>query len=93
MGFWFPKHQAKPKGLCGGLSEVGETDGFKALLIFDKRFDIRTSATLLQAYMEVINIPLLKNIHDVVSGIHNWEARMTALENGFGESEKNIRRA
>ena len=43
-GILVSKTSGKAKGIMRGLSEVGETDGFKALLIFDKRFDIRTSA-------------------------------------------------
>ena len=51
----------EPKSMLRGLSESGTgSDGFKGLIHLVGRYDRRTQASLLQAYMEVVNPPGIK---------------------------------
>ena len=74
------------KGILKGMLEgVGEADGFRAMLMFLRRFNVKTMATLMQAYLEVVNPPAIKGIGDVVGGIHRWEMKCTALHHWYGQ--------
>ena len=45
--------------------EGDQIDGFKALVIFCKRFDIKTVTTTLQAFQQVSSPPPIKNVNEV----------------------------
>jgi hypothetical protein len=62
-----------------------QLDGFKALMVLNKRFDSKTSASLLQAFLEVVNPQGIKSLVDVVSGIHKWEAKVALLKSRFSK--------
>ena len=65
------------KGMVGtGLIH----NGFKAMLIFSRRFDSKTSASLLQSYLEVLRPGSIKGVMEIVSGIHQWGAKVSALK-------------
>ena len=74
------------KNIVRGIVEAGSgKDGFKALLLLNRRYDCRTQASLLQAFLEVVNPPQLKGLADIVPGIGRWEARVVSLKNRHDE--------
>ena len=59
------------QSLVRGIEDLGfEQDGFKALVTLNGRFDSRNSATLLQAFLEVVNPHQIKKIQDIVAMVH-----------------------
>ena len=61
------------KSLLRGMIDSGMSlDGYKALLLLEKRFDARTSASLLSTYLEVV-IPQRLKTSDLITGIHYWD--------------------
>ena len=48
----------------------GFGDGFRALWILNKRFDSRTCTSVLQAFLDVVKPPVIKNASEVTAGIH-----------------------
>ena len=66
----------EPKQIVRGCFDKGyQQDGFKALVDLNKRYDATTAASLLLAYLEVVNPPAFS------VGIHRWEARVGVLAN------------
>ena len=75
----------EPKNLVRGIVQGGfGQDGYKALVIFNKRYDARNGATLLHAFLETVN-PAAFEAGELVSGIHKWETRMADSKNRYGE--------
>ena len=60
-------------------------DGFKGMMFLEKRFDARTSASLLQAYLGVVTPWALKST-DLVTGIHKWELKVGNLFARYSET-------
>ena len=57
-------------------------------------YDVKTGATLLKSYTEVVSPPGIKSVHDVVSKINNWEVKLGNLkENYQGELSNGLRMA
>jgi len=75
--------EGEAKGAIKGLSAEGSGDGFKAFAVLDKRFEVATATSILQAHLEVVTPPSLKGL-EVVSGIHRWEQKVGALKERFG---------
>ena len=61
-------------------------DGYRALCVFQDRYDKRTSASMLRSYLDVVTPYAIKGVKDVVSGIHKWEGKVTALGSRHGEN-------
>ena len=72
-----------------GVSTTGYSFRFSIFfpkkLLFRKRFDLLTAASLLQAFLEVVNPPALRGLSDVVKGIHTWEAKVGMLADRYNE--------
>ena len=49
-----------------------DQDGFPVFLALNHRYDQRTTATLLQASLDVVGPPAPKNVQDVLVGIPKW---------------------
>ena len=62
--------------------------GFKAFLLLQKRLDNQTTASLLQAYLDVVSPAPINAGTDVVAGIHRWEGRVIALNSRYNEDLK-----
>ena len=74
------------KGILKGMSDARkDQDGFRALRILQRRYDSVTTASLLQAYLEVVAPPGIKGMGDIVAGIHKWETKVALLSNRFKE--------
>ena len=54
-------------------------DGFKALAVFQAKFDIQTVGGMLKAFVDVVKPGVLKESH-VVARTHQWEAKVAAIE-------------
>ena len=73
--------EGEAKSLLRGIHEAGfGNDKFRGLLYVNKRFGRRTQASLLQAYLEMVNPPHIKGISDIIPGIHRRENKVNALE-------------
>ena len=68
------------------MDEGSGMDGFKALLVLNRRFDVKTSASLLQSYLEVVSPPTIKNVMDVANSVHGWETKVLALKSCCDEN-------
>ena len=69
-----------------GIVDMGfKQDGFKAVVILNGRFGSREAATLLQAFLEVVDPPPIRKVGDIVPGVHKWEARVAALKRRYTE--------
>ena len=75
------------KNVIKGMGETGVSEGFKAMALLSKRFDSRTSASLLQAYLEVVAPTGLKG-NDIIPGINRWETRVQLLRGRHDEDRK-----
>jgi hypothetical protein len=74
------------KNVVRGIMDTSlAQDGYKALVILNKRFDAKTSASLLQSFLDVVKPQAMKGTQDIVSGIHKWETRVTGLKSRYGE--------
>ena len=62
-----------------------DQDGFRAILALNHRYDQRTTATLLQASLDVVGPPVLKSVNDVLSGVPKWEGKIACLLNRHRE--------
>ena len=58
-----------------------DQDGFRAILALSHRYDQRTTATLLQASLDVVGPQAFKNVQDVLVGIPKWEGKVASLYN------------
>ena len=67
-----------------GILDKGEgQDGFKPFVDLNHRYDQQTAASLLGAFLEVVNPPGIKGMHDLISGVHKWEAKVAALKSSI----------
>ena len=74
------------KNVLKGIVDSGfQHDGFKALVILNKRFDSKTAASLLQSFLDVVSPTAIKGISEIVSGIHKWESKVAALKSRYNE--------
>ena len=60
-------------------------DGYKALLLLEKRFDARTSASLLSHYLDVVT-PTRLRTSELITGIHGWETKLSTLKSRYNEN-------
>ena len=78
------------KGILRGMAEKGwALDGFKGLMLLRGLYDVRTGATLLKNYTEVVSPPGIRSVHDVVSKINNWEGKLGNLKENYQEDLSN----
>ena len=62
--------QGEPKNIVRSIVDAhSDQDGFRAILALNHRYDQRTTATLLQASLDVVGPPVLKSVNDVLSGV------------------------
>ena len=62
--------QGEPKNTGRSIVDAhSDQDGFRAILALNHRYDQRTTATLLQASLDVVGPPALKSVQDVSSGV------------------------
>ena len=52
------------------------------------RNDQQTAASLLGAFLEVVNLPGIKGMHDLIPDVHRWEAKVAALKRRYQEDLK-----
>ena len=72
--------QGEPKNIVRGIVDAhSDQDGFRALVALNHRYDQRTTATLLQASLDVVGPPASKGVQDVLVGVPKWEAKMASL--------------
>ena len=60
-------------------------DGFKALRIFNRRFDSITISGSLQAFFGVVSPPKCRSESDISQGVHAWEAKVALLNSRHNE--------
>ena len=54
--------------------------------MINRRFDAKTTASLLGAYLEVVRPVGIKGEGDMVKGINGWEAKVQGLRNRYNET-------
>ena len=59
-------------------------DGFKGIMALGKRFDVRTKASMLQAYLDVVAPKGSTKIGDIVPRINAWEAKILGIVSRYG---------
>ena len=78
--------QGEPKNIVRGIVDAHSVqDGFRALVALNHRYDQRTTATLLQASLDVVGPPSLKGVQEVLVGVPKWEAKVASLLNRHRE--------
>ena len=78
--------EGEPKSILRGITESGfSADGFRGLYALGRRYDRRTQASLLQAYLEVVNPPAIKGMGDLQGGLLRWENKCAALKARYSE--------
>ena len=60
-------------------------DGLKGLMLLRGLYDVKTGATLLKSYTEVVSPPGIRSVHDVVSKINNWEVKLGNFKEAYQE--------
>jgi hypothetical protein len=61
--------RGEPKNIVRGIGDAhSDQDGFRAILVLDQRYDQRTTATLLQAFLDAVGQPNSKEIQDFIVG-------------------------
>ena len=74
------------KGIVKEVYEKGQGhDGFKALMSLNRRYDSKTSASLLSAFMEVVSPGQIKHVKDVISAVRKWESKTASLKMRYGD--------
>ena len=68
------------KEILRGLADRGKSDGFLAMLVLSKRFDSKTSASLLSEFLEVVGPGKIKGADDLEGGVDRWEAKLSAVK-------------
>ena len=72
------------------MAEKGwDQDGFKGLMLLRGTYDVRTGATLLQTYTEVVSPPSIRSVHDVVPKLNAWEVKLGNLRENYQEELSN----
>jgi len=78
--------QGEPKNIVRSTVDAhSEQDGFRAILALNHRYDQRTTATLLQASLDVVGPPALKSVQEVLVGVPRWEGKIASLFNRHRE--------
>ena len=72
--------------VVGTRGLVSSVDGFKALVILSRRYDVRTQSGMLQDFKEVTRPKEVKYDKDVVHAIHEWERKVVALQTRYKEA-------
>ena len=68
------------------MADSGDSyNGYKGLLLLNKRFDSKTAASLLQTYLEVVHADKLKGSSEVIAGVQKWERKVGELAQRYGE--------
>ena len=52
-------------------------------------YDVQTGATLLKNFTEVVAPPGIKNVHEAVSKIYNWEVKLGNHKENYQEELSN----
>ena len=55
-------------------------------MIWQRRFDPKTTASLLQGYLEVVSPGAIQGTEDMIPGIHKWEGKVACLKTRYNES-------
>ena len=68
------------KGLLRNVVDLGgNEDGYRDVKILQKQFDSVSIAILLHAYLEVVAESPIKGAEDIISGMQEWEAKVSLL--------------
>ena len=59
---------------------------FRALLMFNHRFDSQTSASMLRNFLEVVNPPSVKGTADATGAINSWEMKVSKLRGRYSQT-------
>lgn len=62
-------------------------DGYKGVLLFHNRFDVKAPARLLKAFLDVVKPNSIKNISEVVQGMHSRESKVAHVGSSYGEKK------
>ena len=62
----------------------GYPDGFKALVLLNNRYESKTMASLLHAFMDAVRPNPLKT-SEISKGIHAWETKVSTLKSLYNE--------
>ena len=74
--------QGEPKNIAMNIVDsFSDQDGFRALLALNHRYDQRTTATLMQASLDVVGPPAFKNVQEILVGVPKWEGKIASLFN------------
>ena len=77
---------SEARNILRGMADSGDSyNGYKGLLLLNKRFDSKTAASLLQSYLEVVHPDKLKGSSEVIAGIQKWERKVGELAQRYGE--------
>ena len=90
------EEESEPHGMLIGMqekamakAESGELelgyDGFKALVILQRRYDVRTGSGMLRAFAQVVSPSAIKSDKDLIMSIRQWEQRLVALQTRYKE--------
>ena len=80
FGVLVSKAEGKTVGVLKGVQESsGKQDGFRGLLTMCRRFDVKTPASLLQSYLEVVTPGVIKGVEDIPGFIYSWEEKVVNL--------------
>eukprot|EP00973_Karenia_brevis_P067019 9320648-Karenia_brevis.AAC.1 len=63
-------------------------DGYEAVVLLSQRIDVKTSASLLSSFLDVVSPPSLKGSKDLASGVQDWESKVTPLRSRYDEDIK-----
>ena len=79
--------QGEPKDILREMVESGDLTrapcGFRAILLFNHRFDAQTPASMLRAFLEVVNPPQIKGTADATASINAWEMKVSKLRGKY----------
>ena len=76
----------EPKSILRSITNIGGIqDGFRALCIFNRRFDTVTAASLLHMLNRIHHPKPVKGFAEVASSIQNWEADIVEMFRRFDE--------
>ena len=60
-------------------------DGFRAMLIYQGRYDITNTGTLLGSFAEVVSPPKCSGLGDVLQKLDIWETKVQRLSTRYNE--------
>ena len=74
------------KGIVRSLVDRGlPQDGYRALIELNRRYDYKTAASLLHAFMAVVNPDKIQRVEDVQKRLAIWEGSIAKLKSRYGE--------